>query len=150
MTTHAYDFNPLEVRYFYNFYTYDEELYDNHFPLEWATHHMPGTGPKDCGNCAAHGSWRGVFIGYCLNCAEYVYGFQRGLGFYGNVETSFHYDCPSAMNTYLKSVDFNVVGDIEMYPGHLVDPHGQPLVSAHVKAMLDTILQERWDHCTGG
>jgi hypothetical protein len=63
------------------FYSYDEELYTRTFPFVWAQTHLPGTGPKECKNCASFGSWNGVFIGYCANCASYKYKGKRGHNF---------------------------------------------------------------------
>ena len=61
-------------------YIYDGECYVPKFPLYWAVNCIPGTGPKDCSNCKCYGSWNGVFIGYCGNCAP-IYEFKRGAGF---------------------------------------------------------------------
>ena len=54
---------------------------DIHFPLHWnADHHTHQSGPDYCENCYQYGIFNDVFIGYCANCAEFVYGFTRGLG----------------------------------------------------------------------
>jgi len=92
--------------------------YDIHFPLHWALDPMQLEngmicGPSHCNNCLEYGSYRGVFIGYCLNCAT-EYGYERGNGFltYG-VECSEGYGREpknSAWNTYLKNVDLENVG----------------------------------------
>lgn len=43
---------------------------------------MVGTGPLYCGNCKYHGTNKaGVFLGYCSNCADYVYNGERGPGY---------------------------------------------------------------------
>jgi len=96
------------------FYSYDEELYTATFPFEWAENHLPGTGPKECGNCACYGSWNGVFIGYCSNCAHYQYNGERGKGFidYGTENNSEELaNFVSVFDTYLKGVDLDDVGD---------------------------------------
>jgi hypothetical protein len=62
-----------------NFYSYDNEPYDNSFPIVWAESHMKGTGPSDCTCCQKYGSWNGVFVDYCLNCAQ-IYNGERGKG----------------------------------------------------------------------
>ena len=86
-----------------NSYTYHNQSYYINFPLEWVMNHFPGSGPKQCQSCYLHGVKNGVFIGYCSDCATYIYDCQRGHGFqYGveyidieNKETSANY-------TYLK------------------------------------------------
>jgi hypothetical protein len=52
------------------YYSYDEELYAKCFPEEWAQNHYPGTGPKECKDCIKNGFWNGVFVGYCVMCAN--------------------------------------------------------------------------------
>jgi hypothetical protein len=61
--------------------------YHNNFPQEWAKNHLVlddeqtnGSGPEKCGNCDYFGTCRGVFIGYCANCAENMYNGERGEG----------------------------------------------------------------------
>jgi hypothetical protein len=112
-------FNPKEFVYHYRngkpaYYSYDEELYCGTFPEEWALDHLPGTGPKDCGNCACYGSWNGVFLGYCANCAVYEYNGERGRGLI-DVGTEFHNDFvsefPSIFGTYLLGFTPDDVGD---------------------------------------
>jgi len=116
-------YNPLEIRILDNgkYYSYDDELYDIHFPIEYAQNHWNNSGPKNCMNCADFGSWRCVFIGYCRNCAEYIYKFERGNGMInyglehpGDPEKSIY-------NTYLKYVDLEDVGDIDMNPSHILN-----------------------------
>jgi hypothetical protein len=59
-------------------------------------------------NCADYGSINGIFIGYCANCAEYMYAGERGRGFI-NVGVEFAepnvLSFQSAFETYLKNVD---------------------------------------------
>jgi hypothetical protein len=62
------------------FYMIEQYKYANSFPHEWAMSHFDGTGPEQCGNCYDYGSTDGVFLGYCLNCAIYVYNCERGPG----------------------------------------------------------------------
>jgi hypothetical protein len=94
------------------YYSYDEELYTETFPLEWAETHHPGTGPKECLICQTFGFWNGVFIGYCVNCAIYSYQGQRGSGF---VEKGIEYkvgcNIPSIFETYLKGIKMDDIGD---------------------------------------
>jgi hypothetical protein len=92
--------------------------------------------------CKKFGSWNGVFIGYCVKCAE-VYEFNRGVGFVeiGKQNTYEHYciqqkqqknkkiPAPitititidkntftekNAFNTYLKNIHPDDVGDKEL------------------------------------
>jgi hypothetical protein len=94
-----------------NYYSYRGQLYIKQFPKMWATSHVPETGPEECNNCSYHGSWNGIFIGYCVNCAEYIYEFQRGHGFIDHGEEQ-DLDIPQlgAMDTYLKGVDLDKCG----------------------------------------
>ena len=71
------------------YYVYDDELYCPTFPLEWARNHLLDSGPKNCPNCAYFGSHLGVFVGYCANCAVYVYCRTRGKGLRKNNDESF-------------------------------------------------------------
>lgn len=112
-------FNPKEFIYHHRngkpaYYSYDEELYCGTFPEKWAKNHLPGTGPKDCRNCAHFGSWNGVFLGYCANCAEYEYNGERGRGLI-DVGTEHHNDFvskfPSIFETYLSGFIPDDVGD---------------------------------------
>jgi hypothetical protein len=59
-------------------------VYHECFPEEWLDTHAPGTGPKECANCRWYGSLGGIFLGYCVNCAQYIYNGERGRGLYGD------------------------------------------------------------------
>jgi len=92
--------------------------YDIHFPLLWALEPIKDEkgfiyGPSDCSNCLGYGSYRGVFIGYCLNCAK-IYGYERGNGFITHgVECSEGDNREaknSVWNTYLKNVKLEDIG----------------------------------------
>jgi len=109
-------FNPKEFVYHYRngkpaYYSYDEELYCGTFPEEWVLDHLPDTGPKECKNCACYGSWNGVFLGYCINCARYVYNGERGRGFIDIGRENADYNGSSVFDTYLKDVLPDDVGD---------------------------------------
>jgi len=110
-------FNPKEFVYHYRngkpaYYSYDEELYCGTFPEEWVLDHFPDTGPRECGNCAYYGSWNGVFLGYCANCAQFAYNGERGRGFidFGK-EYDYNPDFLSVFDTYLKGLMPDDVGD---------------------------------------
>jgi hypothetical protein len=98
----------------FEYYEYDGEIYTATFPLEWAKTHQVNTGPKNCKNCAYYGSWNGVFIGYCVNCARYKYMGYRGCGFiYLGIQfkTDHVFDTvKSVFDTYLKGIDMNNIG----------------------------------------
>ena len=111
------------------YYSYDGELYTETVPREWVENCKSGTGPRDCKECARYGSWNGVFIGYCTNCAvEYEY--KRGLGFvYGDefldsdlkegeeIVLGRRYllledmEFVTAVDTYLKDINLDDIGD---------------------------------------
>jgi hypothetical protein len=85
-------------------------LYLGTFPIEWANSHEEGTGPNDCDNCLCFGSKDGVFLGYCANCADYIYKGIRGRGMYYNVEEFPSDKGDSIFDTYLKGIDLSFVG----------------------------------------
>ena len=99
------------------FYSYDGELYTRTFPHKWAKNHLKNTGPKECQICAKYGSWNGVFVAYCINCAK-IYNMDdvsRGNGVY--IYETMHevvydkYNPRSAFDTYLYGIDFDDIGD---------------------------------------
>jgi hypothetical protein len=92
-------------------------LYTSTFPIEWAKNHLPETGPTECTNCCYFGSWNGVFIGYCSNCAIYNYNGERGRGFIGlgienNCQEVEKYT--GAFDSYLKDIKLDDIGDKRM------------------------------------
>lgn len=93
------------------YYRHNDELYTATFPIEWAKNHLPKTGPHECGNCAYFGSWNGVFIGYCANCAHYLYNGERGCGFIGLGKENTSENYTSVFETYLKDVKLEDIGD---------------------------------------
>jgi hypothetical protein len=102
-----------------SYYSYHGELYIKQFPIAWAKSHAPETGPEECGNCSFYGSWNGVFIGYCANCAEHIYEYRRGHGFIEHGEELDLDIIPlRAMDTYLHGVkldEIEYVPNIEFY-----------------------------------
>jgi hypothetical protein len=93
-------------------YLYDYQWHHENFPQDWATCYQDGTGPSQCVNCADYGSINGVFIGYCANCAFYVYKGSRGRGFMGDgVECALEdvLGYKSVFDTYLKDVNINSI-----------------------------------------
>ena len=59
-----------------SYYLVNGYKYHPCFPVHWAMNHKTfyhgkheaRSGPIDCPNCAAYGSIKGVFVGYCSNC----------------------------------------------------------------------------------
>ena len=103
------------------YYVIDGIKYDAHFPQEWATDHkdfpqgypyeefLATTGPEKCLNCESYGNLRGVFVGYCMNCAR-EYEFKRGSGFcfdYSHEEMWEKLD-------YMKGVRLAQIGDLHI------------------------------------
>ena len=87
---------------------------------------------RGSGNCVGTGKeqngyarWRGLILGYCLNCAM-EYGGDRGLGFYSHaVESckSYRRRGVSAFDTYLKGIDLETLGDISFNPEDTMENH---------------------------
>ena len=87
------------------YYIMNGVKYVSTFPQEWAANHIKGTGPHECNNCKWFGTYGGVFIGYCANCADYKYHSMRGYGFI-EVAKELDSELPvSATATYLKGID---------------------------------------------
>lgn len=152
-------YDPLIVRSFYRkgkicYYSYDDELYASTFPEEWVENHLDGTGPKECGNCAYYGSWNGVFIGYCCNCAIHDYCGTRGRGFIhpGHElvasrdvsgddwmsEDESNQEIPSAFDTYLKDVNHCDIGDVDF--NNSIETTGQLEFMEENKDITQSIL----------
>jgi hypothetical protein len=84
-------------------YIIGEVHYHSRFPREWAENHAEETGPEACGNCLTYGSLDGIFIGYCANCADYVYQGTRGRGLDEN-GVEFDSQGESIYDTYLSGL----------------------------------------------
>ena len=100
---------PFEEPFHYQGkYLYDYSWYHENFPEEWLnSHNIDETGPKYCTNCEEYGCINGIFIGYCVNCAQHVYKGSRGRGFI-NIGMEAEYNTvvgDSVFETYLKNVD---------------------------------------------
>lgn len=107
-------------------YTINNVAYPEEFPLEWALTPKiivkevdeverlficgPGTSPNHCGKCNSHGSHRGVFIGYCGNCARYLYNITRGVGRYSKEIEMEWFQEGGYIDTYLYGIDMMTVG----------------------------------------
>jgi hypothetical protein len=118
----------VEVDVNNNSYYYNEYHYDIHFPIHYATNHLSGTGPNNCNSCKKSGTWRGVFIGYCVFCARNDYNFTRGNGFYSN-GLEVQEGGNSAFDTYLKDVSLADIGNYTNGdPLHLLDNNKKPIM----------------------
>jgi hypothetical protein len=107
--------NEEQIVYFENHKTYCGQKYVRTFPDEWILDELPETG-RECDNCKFFGSWRGVMLGYCLNCAEYCYDYSRSFGFVGQSVEEFSENPNSATMTYLLGIDLEKIGDINENP----------------------------------
>ena len=94
-------------------YVYDKQKYYLFFPYDWVQNMFPGTGPKMCDKCLLHGSKKNIFIGYCYDCANYVYDCKRGHGFENGQEDVDMVNKETSANfTYLKyTKHMNVAND---------------------------------------
>ena len=124
-----------------DYYSYRGQLYINQFPQMWATSHVAETGPEECENCAFYGSWNGVFIGYCMNCAKYIYEFQRGHGFIDHGE-EVELDIPQlrAMETYLNGVNLD---EIETAPNRDFYELSSDSDDDHYEQLLDNMKDHK-------
>jgi len=118
-----------KIEYHQNFKTYCGWKYHVNFPDKWILNEIQGTG-RQCGNCVGtleningRATWRGIILGYCANCAQYVYKESRGSGFweYG-AEFRYEWD-PTAYQTYLRNTDLQLLGDVEEYPMYTIENH---------------------------
>ena len=100
-----------------NYYLLYDTLYANQFPQKWAYVHIPGTG-TECDLCMKDGTWCGVMIGYCRNCAK-LYDGERGPGF---ISPGIEYDetDPNSANmSYMANVSWRKVGKPEFLEDEL-------------------------------
>ena len=58
-------------------YSYYGIYYAPTFPEEWALNHLPKTGPHECLDCLYYGTYKGIFINYCMNCTKNQYNGSR-------------------------------------------------------------------------
>jgi hypothetical protein len=58
-------------------YSYYGIYYSDSFKDEWALNHLPKTGPHECLDCLYHGTYKGIFVDYCMNCAKNEYKGNR-------------------------------------------------------------------------
>jgi hypothetical protein len=132
------------------YYIVNGIAYDIHFPLEWViSDHCEGDGDNVCMNCLYYGSYRGVFIGYCIDCARY-HNYERGNGLIDRfVESDFveienHTSDDGIWNTYLKGVNPFTIGDTS---NHLscIPEYKYP----EIQLGIDSIQPIDWFHKEG-
>jgi hypothetical protein len=120
-------------KHYKNYYVYNNVFYCLTFPKEWASSHLPNSGPSECELCQKVGFWNGAFIGYCVKCAD-IYNFERGMGFIDIGEENIYENYyikqkkeknpikidkntfmeKSAFSTYLKNVNPDDIGNKEI------------------------------------
>jgi hypothetical protein len=105
-----------EIRYSKTYKSYNGHLFARQFPDYWILDQAIGTG-TECVNCLGHATWRGVLVGYCIDCAP-VYKemgeFTRGPGFWDcGVEVSWLDWENCSFYGYLKGISMDNIGDID-------------------------------------
>jgi hypothetical protein len=119
------------------YYSVNGINYDIHFPIEWVFQTPIITypeendcfGPEECNVCAEYGYYNGVFIGYCLYCANKA-DFKRGNGMMSvgveidnlsaklnNIPIEYK-DKESMWNVYMQAVSFEEIGDETLHHKH--------------------------------
>ena len=82
------------------------------FPDIWIQNNLPGSGPLECINCRNYGCIDNIFIGYCNNCSEHIYNFERGDGF-GNYVSELILENIGPFNEYIDKEKFNIITYLE-------------------------------------
>ena len=109
-----------------NYYVMGGIHYDVNFPTDWAKeHHKKETeyGPINCLNCFYFGHYQGVFVGYCLNCAEHLLHYERGYGlqdeFCTERDSNTVDDIAAPLNSmwykYMNNLPLCKIGDKDLY-----------------------------------
>jgi len=109
------------IEYFPTYKTYKGHRFARQFPYDWILDQAPGTG-TECEKCLDRASWRGVLIGYCMDCAP-VYKekgeYKRGPGFWDcGVEVSWLDLEHCAFHGYLKGIPMGKIGNIDFNEKH--------------------------------
>jgi hypothetical protein len=121
------------------YYSCKGQLYTGTFPVDWALNHISKTGPAECPNCAYFGSWNGVFIGYCANCALDKYNGERGRGFIGLGKETKSKKIPSVFENYLKGISLDEIGDKKIMDS------GNILMIEEINAYADILFNQVTD-----
>ena len=131
-----YPYDTIEYPEGKDYKTYRGFRYHLNFPDAWILDEKEDTG-RSCANCVgAHcpltglpdmtgfAMWRGVILGYCANCAEYDYQYERGPGFYEHgveMQDNENSVILSAFDMYLGEIDFEALGDLGMNPDNTLE-----------------------------
>jgi len=86
--------------------------YLNTFPDDWICNTYYGTGPNHCINCKNYGSIDNIFIGYCANCCQHIYNFERGEGFEVSA-TELILENSCTFCEYIEREKFNIIAYLE-------------------------------------
>jgi len=128
--------------------------FHDQFPLPWAMEHYARVhdesfeedvenqevpGPYGCLNCAEYGTYNGVVIGYCSNCAILHYGGKRGCGFQGDGIEYHASHAISAFDTYLSGFDITAIRAPPTGPAEIILP-----LSAQCQVLREAAAQPGW------
>jgi len=134
--------------------TYRGYKYHLNFPDEWILDELPETG-RECWNCVGrpgcsqqgYGMWRGLILGYCMNCVQDYEG-KRGCGFLGFGVERGHchvsYIGTAAYDTYLKGEYLDEMGDVSAYPEDTLENHFQ-LIQEEQQNLPDEVEEDDCD-----
>ena len=92
--------------------------YIDTFPEEWINDEHKDCGPHNCLNCLSFGTYKAVFIGYCVNCAD-THDLKRGNGMLEPVVELGGDEDTSMWNTYMQNID--MVELVNMNPSWIED-----------------------------
>lgn len=95
-----------------NYKTYNNVKYISSFPDSWIFQNINGTGPCQCENCFNYGCIDNIFIGYCANCSEHIYNFERGDGFHSNC-AEIILENIGPFSEYIEKEKFNIISYLE-------------------------------------
>jgi len=135
---------PNQIEYFENYKTYGGFKYHLGFPDEWILNELPDTG-RECANCVGNGDnkgyamWRGIILGYCVNCAITYCGTRcKGFNGYANEWWS-NIDYESAYDKYLGDIDLENYGDLEANPHDKIEMHLQICIEKNSERYCEEI-----------
>ena len=126
------------------YYKFNGQYYDIRFPLHWATNSKCYssesemffyTGPEHCLNCRDYGSYNGVFIAYCLNCAISYKGDEARVCATGDCSNATEEEI-YAYAPFLRGIPLSEIGDVS-----LLEINNTPFVEEQEDP------EERWMFC---
>ena len=101
-----------------NYYKMCGIHYDVNFPTYWAKEHNKKKtkyGPINCLNCFYFGHYQGVFVGYCINCAEYLLNYERGYGLQDEFCTERDFKTVDDIEAPLNSMWYKYMNNLPLY-----------------------------------